>query len=135
LDIDKGRVGDFWNNKVLDWKPIKFSAEFIYRMRKIRKKLKNLPSTRQAVAIPKLITATYYRKNILVPEDFIKAAVITTPIEDQKIARKIAYDIIFEEKAEKKKEATEIQEEIFEDIDEEDMDFMDEFLNIHLNFI
>jgi len=89
------RKGDFLGNQVLNWTPIPFTVEFIYRMRKNQKKLQYIPSTRQAVAIPKLITAIYYRKNNLIPEDFIKAAVLTTPIEDQKLARKIAFEILF----------------------------------------
>ena len=89
------RQGDFLGNQVLNWTPIPFTVEFISRMRKNQKKLQYIPSSRQAVAIPKLITAIYYRKSILIPEDFIKAAVLTTPIEDQTLARKIAFDILF----------------------------------------
>ncbi|MHA1724579.1 MAG: hypothetical protein ACTSXH_07025 [Promethearchaeota archaeon] len=80
---------------MLEWTPITFAIEFIYRMRKLKEKLLYLPSMRQAIAIPKLLTAMYYRKINLIPEDFIKAAVITTPIEDQEIAEKVAFEIIF----------------------------------------
>ncbi|MBD3341491.1 MAG: VWA domain-containing protein [Candidatus Lokiarchaeota archaeon] len=93
--IDDGNVGDFPNNKVLEWRPIQFAIEFIYQMRRNSFRLINIPSTRQAIAIPKLISAMYYRKNCLIPDDFIKAAVITTPIEDQKIAKEIAFRLIF----------------------------------------
>ncbi len=98
MQIDKGIIGDFQNNLVLDWSPISFSVEFIYRMRKSQKRLLSIPSTRQAVAIPKLLTAMYYRKGRLIPDDFVKAAVITTPVEDQKIAHQIAFDMIFPKK-------------------------------------
>ncbi|MBD3196253.1 MAG: VWA domain-containing protein [Candidatus Lokiarchaeota archaeon] len=102
IKIDKGNIGDYSNNRVLEWKPIFFAIEFIYRMRRRKHKLLNIPSTRQAIAIPKLISAIYHRKYNLIPDDFIKAAVITTPIEDQEIARKIAFDIIFSDKKKSK---------------------------------
>ncbi|MGV9171069.1 MAG: hypothetical protein ACOC35_00695, partial [Promethearchaeia archaeon] len=98
--IDKGRIGSFLNYKILEWSPISFTIEFIYRMRRNRNRLKNTPSTRQAIAIPKLLTAMYYRKSKIIPDDLITAAVITTPIEDQSIAREIAYNIIFKEEDE-----------------------------------
>jgi uncharacterized protein with von Willebrand factor type A (vWA) domain len=88
-------VGDFVGNHVLEWTPLTFSAEFIKRMRKKADKLMDIPSTRQAVAIPKLLIAAYYRKNNLIPEDYIRSAVITTPIEDQRIARDVATEILF----------------------------------------
>ncbi|UYP47643.1 hypothetical protein NEF87_003928 [Candidatus Lokiarchaeum ossiferum] len=75
--------------------PIQFSIEFIFRMRKSKSLLFNVPSSRQALAIPKLLTAMYYRKNILTPENFITSAVITTPIEDQIVAKRIATEILF----------------------------------------
>ncbi|MHA1804006.1 MAG: VWA domain-containing protein [Promethearchaeota archaeon] len=100
---NSGKIGDFWNNKVLEWTPITFAIEFIYRMRKLKDKLLYPPSTRQAIAIPKLLTAMYYRKINLIPEDFINAAVITTPIEDQEIAEKVAFEIIFSTPKERKK--------------------------------
>ena len=53
--IDKGNIGDFENNQVLEWRPITFGIEFIYQMRRNKKCLVNIPSTRQAVAIPKLL--------------------------------------------------------------------------------
>ncbi|TXT66885.1 MAG: putative VWA domain containing CoxE-like protein [Promethearchaeota archaeon] len=93
--IDVGNIGDYANNKILDWNPISFAIEFIYQMRRNKGRLQNIPSTRQAIAIPKLLTAMYHRKCNLIPEDFITAAVITTPIEDQAIAREIAFNIIF----------------------------------------
>ena len=78
------------------WTPITFSAEFLFRMRKQKDRLlAGEPSTRQAIAIPKLLTARYHRKHTLIPEDYIQAAVITTPITDQEIARQIAFQILF----------------------------------------
>ena len=104
--IDKGRIGSFLNYKILEWSPLSFTIEFIYQMRRNRVRLKNIPSTRQAIAIPKLITAMYYRKSKIIPDDLIRAAVMTTPIEDQPIAREIAYNIIFKEDEETQNNST-----------------------------
>jgi len=125
------QIGDFDGNRVLEWNPITFTVEFIYRMRKTQKKLLNVPSTRQAVAIPKLLTAMYYRKNNLLHEDFITAAVITTPIEDQSIARGIANDILFPKKPKEKGAAKTSADASAKDAltDGEDKDFMDDLLS------
>jgi len=129
--IDEGNIGDFRTNQVLEWTPITFTVEFIYRMRKLKEKLLNLPSTRQAIAIPKLLTAMYYRKVMLIPDDFIKAAVITTPIEVQDIAKQVAFEIIFSQakdpKASKASPSGEMK--VKDAIDDEDIDFMDEILS------
>jgi len=80
------------------WTPITFSVEFIYRMRKERERiLAGPPSTRQAIAIPKFLTARFHRRFKLLPEDYIQAAVFTTPIVDQELARQIAMSILFPE--------------------------------------
>lgn len=129
--IDKGTIGDFRTNQVLEWSPITFTVEFIYRMRQLKKKLRNLPSTRQAIAIPKLLTAMYYRKVRLIPDDFIKAAVITTPVEDQDIARQVAFDIIFSQAKDPKARKASLSGEmkVKDAIDDENIDFMDEILS------
>jgi len=129
--IDEGNIGDFRTNQVLEWTPITFTVEFIYKMRKLKEKLLNLPSTRQAIAIPKLLTAMYYRKVILIPDDFIKAAVITTPIEDQDIAKQVAFDIIFSQAKDPKapKASPSGEMKVKDAIDDEDIDFMDEILS------
>ncbi len=128
----KQKIGDFEGNRVLGWNPINFTIEFIYQMRKTQKKLLNIPSTRQAIAIPKLLTAMYYRKSELLHEDFIKAAVFTTPIEDQDIARQIATEILFPKKPKVKKDgkagkASNVSaKDVLSDSDE--LDFMDDLL-------
>jgi Mg-chelatase subunit ChlD len=126
--IDKGNIGDYANNKILDWTPISFAIEFIYRMRRNKARLQNMPSTRQAIAIPKLITAIYYRKLNLIPDDFIRAAVITTPIEDQSIAQEIAFNIIFENKKDSKTEKQ--KNSLPMGSSDEKSDFMDELLDV-----
>ena len=137
--VEEECVGDFQNNQVLDWTPISFSVEFIYRMRKEKKRLMNVPSTRQGVAIPKLLTAMYYRKVNLIPDDFIKAATITTPVEDQDVARQIAFEIIFppqdattdKSKSGKKGKTGKIDEKEGEETDEgeEESDFVGDLLS------
>jgi len=127
--IDKGNIGDFANNKILEWNPISFTIEFIYQMRRNKGRLKNIPSTRQAIAIPKLITAMYYRKHNLIPDDFINAAVLTTPIEDQSIAQEIAFNIIFEKK-DKNKAGKRQKKEDIEATSDKKTDFMEEFLDL-----
>jgi Mg-chelatase subunit ChlD len=128
--IDEGNIGDFANNKVLEWGPISFAIEFIYRMRKNKSRLQNIPSTRQAIAIPKLITAMYYRKCNLIPDDFITAAVITTPIEDQSIAQKIAFDIIFNEKKKGKGSKQGLNTSMQKGSSDGKAEFMDELLDV-----
>ncbi|MHA1239553.1 MAG: VWA domain-containing protein [Promethearchaeota archaeon] len=126
------QIGDFDGNRVLDWNPITFTVEFIYRMRRTQKRLLNIPSTRQAVAIPKLLTAMYYRKNNLLHEDFITAAVITTPIEDQNIAKEIAKEILFPKKPKEKGGTAKASASVSaKDVltDAEDGDFMDDMLS------
>ena len=94
-------TGNYLGNRVLGWSPIEFAVEFIYRMRDKKTELFETPSARQAISIPKLLSAIYYRKSVLIPQDFIKAAVITTPIEDQKTAEEVAFDILFPMKGDK----------------------------------
>lgn len=76
--------------------PIIFSSLFCEKMRE-RDDLQNSVSTRQALAIPKLLVATCFRKSTtnLTPEDYLRAAVITTAPEDQEIARSVVMDILF----------------------------------------
>lgn len=128
--IDTGRVGNFLNNNILEWSPISFTIEFIYQMRRNKNRLRNIPSTRQAIAIPKLLTAMYYRKNKIIPDDLITAAVITTPIEDQSIAREIAFNIIFKEEEEKSKNSKSQSSIRAGGSKGSNADIMDEFLDV-----
>ena len=78
------------------WTPITFAAEFVFRLRKEKERLiSGIPSTRQAIAIPKFLTARFHRLRKLIPEDYIQAAVFTTPIVDQELARQVAMSILF----------------------------------------
>ncbi len=74
--------------------PLQFSLEFVGRMRK-RKGLSHLPSLRTAIAIPRFLTARIFRKGNLVPQDYLDAAVLNTPYEDQTAAFEIAREVLF----------------------------------------
>lgn len=88
-------AGDFIGNQVLAWTPLRFTVEFLKRLRAEQDKLANIPTVRQAIAMAKLMVTMYHRKASLLPLDFINAAVLTTPVEDQAIARRIATEILF----------------------------------------
>ena len=72
---------------------IEFTYEFIERM-PARSDLMVRPSIRQTEAIPKLLSARYFRNGKIGNMDFLEVAVFTTNPEDQDIAREIAEDII-----------------------------------------
>jgi Mg-chelatase subunit ChlD len=74
--------------------PLVFSLEFVARMRK-RKGLSHVPSLRTAIAIPRYLTARLFRKGSLVPQDYLDAAVLNTPYEDQSAAYEIAREVLF----------------------------------------
>ncbi len=70
-----------------------FSHEFVTRMRR-SEEVRLYPSVRQTQAIPKFLSARYFKKGELSLDDFVDAAVFTTHPPDQKIAREIAEDIL-----------------------------------------
>src|SRR6185312_5616764 len=74
--------------------PLQFSLEFVSRMRK-RKGLSHVPSVRTAIAIPRFLTARAFRKGTLIPQDYLDAAVLNTPFEDQSAAFEIAREVLF----------------------------------------
>src|SRR5262245_63268659 len=69
--------------------PLMFSLEFVTRMRK-RKGLSHVPSLRTAIAIPRYLTTRAFRKKGLVPQDYLDAAILNTPYEDQPAAFDVA---------------------------------------------
>lgn len=84
----------FPGDTVDGWTPIQFAIEFVGRMR-LEKRLTHKPSLRTALAIPKLLTARYFRLRSLHADDYIQAAVLNTPLEDQEIAGRVARELIF----------------------------------------
>jgi Mg-chelatase subunit ChlD/uncharacterized protein YdhG (YjbR/CyaY superfamily) len=69
--------------------PVWFSLKFINLLRN-HDKCSYKPSIRQAIAICKLILSRFINRGVCNQQDFIEIAVVTTPIESQKIAKKVA---------------------------------------------
>jgi Mg-chelatase subunit ChlD len=88
--------------------PVGFSLEFVTRMRR-EKGLSHVPSLRTAIAIPRFLTARLTRTGKLSPGDYLDAAVLNTPYEDQKKAWEIAHQIVFPSEARKPVEATPVE--------------------------
>ena len=73
--------------------PVWFSLKFINALRN-HEKCMYKPSIRQAIAICKLILARFFNKGGCEINDFIEIAVVTSPLENQKLARKIATELL-----------------------------------------
>ncbi len=73
--------------------PIWFALKFTNILRK-HEKCAYKPSIRQALSICSLILARFLRKGICDIEDFIEIAVVTSPLENQALAKKIARDLL-----------------------------------------
>ncbi|MFX1569728.1 MAG: hypothetical protein ACFFCV_15320 [Promethearchaeota archaeon] len=85
--------------------PVWFSLKLIKALRKHEKCLYK-PSIRQAIAICKLILARFLNRGLCEAEDFIEIAGITSPLENQSLARQIAKELLsYSEKAEGKTSA------------------------------
>ena len=100
----------FENDQVEGWTPNRFAITFTRKMRK-QKGIAFVPSIRSSLAIPKFLTARYFRTKILISKDYIEAAVLNTAYEDQAIAERVANEILFPKNAaewkKKKKKAEE----------------------------
>ncbi len=70
-----------------------FIPEFIQRMRKSREVIEK-PSPRQSINIGKILLPGYMRNGCLTFTDLLRAAVITSQVDNQKMAEKIALDIL-----------------------------------------
>jgi len=87
---------------------LEFTYEFVKRMRN-RADLMSPPSIRQTNAIPKLLSARYFRNGKISHLDLVEVAVFTTNPEDQGIGREVAEDIILGASSRKKKPETPVQ--------------------------
>ncbi len=68
-----------------------FSVEFVNNFREQSQgKDVTIPSTRQSIAISKLLSYRYFKNNKLRAEDFVDAAVVTSFPKIQKIAEEVA---------------------------------------------
>jgi len=72
--------------------PVWFSLKFITALRN-HEKCMYKPSIRQAIAICKLILARFMNRGVCEVNDFIEIAVVTSPLENQDLARKIATEL------------------------------------------
>ena len=80
------KLQKFEHDVVKDWTPISFALEFVRQMRFKKLKLSHRPSVRTTLAIPKFLTARYFRKHSLNYTDYIEAAKYNTPYEDQDLS-------------------------------------------------
>jgi hypothetical protein len=90
-DVEKGR---FVHDEVEDWTPIAFAVELTRRLRK-HAGMSAAPSLRSTLAIPRFLTARYARTRRLVAHDYLDAAVLTSPHEDQPIVEDVARELLF----------------------------------------
>lgn len=96
-DVEHGR---FAHDEVEAWTPIAFAVELTRRLRK-HAGMSAAPSLRSTLAIPRFLTARYARKRRLVAHDYLDAAVLTSPHEDQSIVEQVARDLLFPRAAER----------------------------------
>ena len=80
------------------------------------------PSIRQAIAICKLILARFMNRGICEDKDFIEIAVITSPLENQALARKIATELLsFRDSSSNALSSKNLSSDIFGDIKPQDL--------------
>ncbi|MFX0001250.1 MAG: hypothetical protein ACFE9Q_03815 [Candidatus Hodarchaeota archaeon] len=73
--------------------PVWFSLKFINAMRTHEKCIIK-PSVRQAIAMCKLIFARFLNRGMCDIEDFLEVAVVTSPLENQDLAKQIARELL-----------------------------------------
>jgi len=73
--------------------PVWFSLKLISALRS-HENCTYKPSIRQAIAICKLILARFLNRGVCEAEDFIDIAVVTSPLENQDLARLLARDLL-----------------------------------------
>ncbi len=101
----------FARDRVENWTPVSFAMAFTRKLRK-HKAVSHIPSLRTSLAIPRFLTARYFRTHLLTPHDYIEAAVLNTVPEDQIIAEQVAHDILFPKTETKKKKKIKTEESL-----------------------
>lgn len=81
-------------DSVANTDPVAFAMAFVTAMRR-EKGLSQLPSLRTTLAIPRFLSARWFRLRALTPRDYCDAAVLCTPSEDQAAASRVAREILF----------------------------------------
>jgi len=84
----------FSGDRVTRHTPISFALAFVHAMRK-HDGLTHVPSVRTAIALPRFLTARYFRLGALTAKDYVEAAVLLTPLEDQGVAFELARELMF----------------------------------------
>ena len=74
--------------------PCEFAIEFINRMRN-NPDVVQMPSSRQVLAIPRLILSRYYRKGQVTPNDYIEISKVTSFPDNQELAKDVAFKVLF----------------------------------------
>jgi len=74
--------------------PVAFAMSFVTAMRR-EKGLTQTPSLRTTLAIPRFLSARWFRLRALTPRDYLDAAMLCTPAEDQATASRVAREILF----------------------------------------
>lgn len=101
--------------------PVWFSLKFITALRN-HEKCMYKPSVRQAIAICKLILARFLNKGTCEVNDFIEIAVVTSPLENQALARKIATELLtYNDPNKNRMSSGEIKSDIFGDKTAQDL--------------
>ncbi|MFZ5440358.1 MAG: hypothetical protein ACOZQL_10135, partial [Myxococcota bacterium] len=83
----------FAKDHVTRYSPVSFALAFVHEMRK--RELSHVPSVRTAIALPRFLTARYFRVGALTAKDYVEAAVFLTPLEDQGVAFEVARELLF----------------------------------------
>lgn len=84
----------FEGDAVTRFTPITFALELVRAMRK-RSGLSQVPSVRTTIALPRFLTARYFRVGKLTSKDYVEAAVLLTAPEDQGAAFEVARELLF----------------------------------------
>jgi Mg-chelatase subunit ChlD len=74
--------------------PVSFALDFTRKMR-AHAQTTHVPSMRTSLAIPRLLSARVLRLGAIGPNDYIEAAVMCTPPEDQALGWQVARDLLF----------------------------------------
>jgi Mg-chelatase subunit ChlD len=96
VKLARPKPSPFAADTVEGWTPVAFALAFVEKLRK-EKSLSQIPSLRTAIAIPRLLSARYFRKHGLTPRDYVEVATMLTPPEDQRAAVRVARELVFPE--------------------------------------
>jgi hypothetical protein len=93
-DDEPEPVAAFEGDAVEKFTPVTFALALVRAMRK-RAGLSAVPSVRTTVALPRFMTARYFRTRRLSARDYVEAAVYLTIPEDQGAAFEVARELLF----------------------------------------